>query len=169
MDERIGNEEARTTVEPTVAEIMRTDVRTVTPESTVAAVAALLAEEGLAGVPVVENGDVIGIITEADLISREADVEVPTPLPFFDAIFMLDAGRDFDEELRRVAAITARDLMSAPVINIRSSATLTQLATLMIDERVNPVPVLDDELRLVGIVSRTDLVRVIARLENATT
>ncbi len=153
--------------EPTVADIMRPDVQTVGPDASVAVVARLLADNRLPGVPVVENDTLIGIVTEADIITREADVEVPTPVPFLDAIFMVDAGRDFDEELRRVTAVSARDLMTSPVISIRESATLTQLATLMIDERVNPVPVVDDELKLVGIVSRADLVHVIARLESA--
>ena len=167
MDETQTDIATSSTPEPTVAEIMRSEVRTVTPETPVATVARLLADEGLPGVPVVEDGALIGIVTEADIIAREADVEVPTPVPFLDAIFMVDAGRDFDEELRRVVGLTARDLMTSPVINIRSRATLTQLATLMIDERVNPVPVVDDDMNLVGIVSRADLVRIIARLESA--
>ncbi len=167
MDDDRSRNQTDATPEPTVADIMRPDVQTVSPDASVAVVARLLADDRLPGVPVVENDTLIGIVTEADIIAREADVEVPTPVPFLDAIFMVDAGRDFDEELRRVTAVTARDLMTTPVINIRESATLTQLATLMIDERVNPVPVVDDELNLVGIVSRADLVRVIARLESA--
>ena len=167
MDDDRSLNQTDVTAEPTVAGIMRPEVQTVSPDTPVAVVAKLLADNGLPGVPVVENDTLIGIVTEADIIAREADVEVPTPVPFLDAIFMVDAGRDFDEELRRVTAVTARDLMTSPVINIRDSATLTQLATLMIDERVNPVPVVDDELNLVGIVSRADLVRVIARLESA--
>ena len=151
----------------TVAEVMRTEVPTVEPGTSIAAVARLLAEHGLPGVPVVDDGELVGIVTEADLVLREADVTVPTVVPFLDALFVADAGRDFDEDLRHVLAVTAGDLMSAPVYNIKSSATLTQVATLMIDRRVNPVPVVDENLNLVGIVSRADLVRVIARLETA--
>lgn len=153
--------------EPTVKQIMRTDGQTVPPDATIATIARLMADNRLAGLPVVENGEVIGIVTEADLIARQVDVTVPSTYPFWDAIFVADAGRDFDEELRKVLAVTARDLMSSPVINIRQNASLTQLATLILDEKVNPVPVLDDDYNLVGIVSRADLVRVIASLENA--
>jgi CBS domain-containing protein len=155
--------------DPTVAEIMRIDVPFVSPDDSIATVARLMADSGLPGVPVVEADEIVGIIGESDLIAREADVEIPTPVPFLDAIFMLDAGRDFEDEMRHVLAVTARDLMTSPVFNIKQSATLQQLATLIIDERVNPVPVLDDDLRLVGIVSRADLVRVIAKLESAPT
>ncbi len=157
--------DAETSSTVTVAQIMRADVPVVVPGDTVATVARLLASHNLPGVPVVADDAIVGIVTEADLVAREADVTVPTVVPFLDAIFVADAGRDFDEELQRVLAVTAGDLMSAPVYNIRASASLSQLATLIIEQRVNPVPVVDDDLNLVGIVARSDLVRVIARLE----
>lgn len=153
--------------EATVRDLMRTDVPIAAPTDSIATVARMLADSGLPGVPVVEDGEIIGIVTEKDLIEREADVEVPTPLSYFDAIFLLDGGRDFDDEMRHVLAVTARDLMTSPVFNILDSATLGQVATLMIDEGVNPIPVVDESRQLVGIVSRADFVRVIARLESA--
>jgi CBS domain-containing protein len=155
--------------EATVRDLMRTDVPIAAPTDSIATVARLLADSGLPGVPVVEDGEIVGIVTESDLIAREADVEVPTPLPFLDAIFLLDGGRDFDEELRHVLAVTAGDLMTKPVFNILDSATLQQVATLMLDEGINPIPVVDSSRQLVGIVSRADIVRVIANLESATT
>jgi CBS domain-containing protein len=153
--------------DPTVREIMQTDVATVSPDDTIATIATLLADGRINGVPVVENERMIGIITDSDIIAREADVDAPTVVPFLDAMLVADAGRSYREEIRRALAVNARQLMSSPVISIRQSATLEQIATLMIDEGVNPVPVLDDADNLVGIVSRGDLVRLIARLESA--
>lgn len=154
------------TSEPTVSQIMRTDVPTVSPDDSIPVIAKKLVDNQISGVPVIENDHIIGIITESDIISREANVDVPTPVPFLDAIFMADAGPDFEDELRRVLAVNARQLMSSPVYNIKSTATLAQVATLMIDRRINTVPVVDEHLNLVGIVSRADIVRVISRLEN---
>ena len=151
--------------DPPVREIMQTHVPTVTPDDTIPTVASLMANYHLNGVVVVENDRMIGIVTDSDIIAREADVDAPTVVPFLDAILVADAGRSYQEEIRRALATNARQLMSSPVISIRQGATLEQIATLMIDEGVNPVPVLDDEDHLVGIVSRADLVRVIARLE----
>ena len=152
--------------DPTVREIMQTNVPTVAPDDSVSVIANMMATARLNGVPVVENGQMIGIITDSDIIAREADVDAPMPVAFLDAIFMADAGRSFDEEIRHALAINARQLMTSPVVSIRDTATLTHIATLMIDEGVNPVPVLDDGNNLVGIVSRADLVRVIAQLES---
>ena len=155
--------------ETTVRDLMRTEVPIASPSDSIATVARLLADSGLPGVPVVDaNGEIAGIVTEKDLIARQADVQVPTPLPFLDAIFELDGGRDFDEELRHVLAVTAGELMTHPVFNVLDTATLSQVATLMIDEGINPIPVIDNQSRqLIGIVSRADLVRVIARMESA--
>lgn len=154
-----------TLAEPNVGDVMRRDVPVVTPAHSVAAVARIMAESGLPGVPVLDGEEIVGIVTESDIIAREANVDVPSVVPFLDALFVADGGRDFDEDLRHVLATTAGDLMTSPVYNILASATLTQLATLMLDEKVNPVPVLNEERLLVGIVSRADLVKVIARLE----
>jgi CBS domain-containing protein len=151
--------------ETTVADLMQTNVPTLKPDDSIATAARQIADSGLPGLPVVEGSRIIGIITEADIITREADVDVPEPVSFLDAIISVDAGRDFDEDLRRVIAVTARELMTHPVINILHSATLEQVATLMIERRINPIPVVDDNHNLIGIVSRSDLVRVIARLE----
>jgi CBS domain-containing protein len=152
--------------EPLVAEIMRKGVPAVAPEESVARVAKLMVDYDVAGVAVVENNQIIGIITESDIVAREADVDAPTPVPFLDAIFVADAGRPYEDDIRRALAINAAMLMSAPVVSIRHDATLHEVASIMIERDVHPLPVVDHDNRYVGIVSRKDLVRVIAELEN---
>lgn len=152
--------------EPTVVEIMRKGVPSVTREESVARVAKLMVDFEVAGVVVMEHDRIVGIITESDIIAREAGVDAPTPVPFLDAIFLADAGRLYAEEVRRALAINAGMLMSSPVVSIRHDATLGEVASVMIDREVHPLPVVDESGRYVGIVSRRDLVRVIAELEN---
>jgi CBS domain-containing protein len=167
MTEHQEQEQEQDQAEPIVTHIMRAETPFVRPEDTIATVAKLIVDNDIAGVPVVEDGNIIGIITEADLIAREADVDFPTPVPFLDAIFLADAGPSYDEEMRKVLAVSARDLMTVPVINVKNTATLTELATIITDQKVNPLPVLDESLNYVGLVSRRDLVKVISALENA--
>jgi CBS domain-containing protein len=153
----------------TVDKIMRRPVPVVSAEDSVGTVARTLIDSQLPGVPVLRNSELVGIVTEADFVTREAEIDFPTIIPFLDAIVELDAGRQFDDEIRKVLAMTAEDLMTHPVYNIRHNATISELATLMIDEGVNPVPVIDDNLHIVGIVCRADLVRFVADLESAAT
>lgn len=150
----------------TVRDIMHTRVTKVAPTDTVAKVAQALTRSGLSGVPVVEDGEVIGIVTETDIIQRQADVSMPTYVSFWDRIFVLDVGPDYEEEIRHVLATDARTLMTSPVYNIRDNATLEEAATVMIDRGIGVLPVLDPTNALVGIVTRKDLVKMIAKLEN---
>lgn len=153
--------------EPVLAATMCRGVPAVAPEDSVGSVARLMVDYDAAGVVVMENGSIIGIITESDIIARDADVDAPTPVPFLDAIFIADAGRPYEEEVRRALAINAAMLMSAPVVSVRSDATLYEVASIMIERDVHPLPVVDEDNRYIGILSRKDLVRVIAELENA--
>lgn len=157
---------SRTTSEPRVADLMRTDIPTLTPDDSVARVARLIAEHDVSGLAVVEHDEIVGIVTESDLITRQADFTPPGVISVLDAVFTTDTGWDYDDEVRRALALSARDLMTHPVYSIRARATLGEVATLMHQRRINPVPVVDDAGRLVGLVSRADLVRVIARLES---
>lgn len=159
-------ENIESTIELTAADIMPREVPPVEPTTSVAQVLRVLSGSDVAGVAVVENDQIVGIITESDIVQREADVEAPTPVPFLDAIFVADAGRPYEEEVRRALAIDARMLMSSPVTSIRSDATLREIATVMIDLDKHTLPVVDAQGRYMGIVSRRDLVRVIAELEN---
>jgi CBS domain-containing protein len=151
--------------ELTVRDVMRREVPVAAPDTTIAELARMMVEHRVPGVPVLAEGELVGIVTEADLIQREADVDVPSLFPFLDAIFVADAGTPFGEELRRVAGTTARDLMTSPVISIRDVATLSQLATLILQRRINPVPVIDADHQIIGLATRTGIVELIARLE----
>lgn len=159
-------EDIESTIELTARDIMPQGVPPVEPTTSVSQVLRVMADYDVAGVAVVENGEIVGIITESDVVARQADVEAPTPVGFFDAIFVADAGRPYEEEVRRALAIDAQMLMSSPVTSIRSDATLEEIATVMSDLDLHPLPVVDEQGHYLGIVSRRDLVRVLAELEN---
>jgi CBS domain-containing protein len=153
--------------ELTVKDVMRREVPLAAPAATVADLARLMVDHRVPGVPIIDDGELVGIVTEGDLIQREANVDIPAVATLFDAILYADAGEPFADELRHVVATTASELMSSPVISIRDIATISELATLMMQERVNPVPVVDASRRIVGLATRTGLVEMIARLESA--
>lgn len=157
-----------------IESIMRRKVPVVAPDDTVGTVASILARSDVPGVLVVDDGELLGIITESDIVMRKADVDFPETVSFLGGYFRAgrlqlpwnredrDDASDFDHEMRRVLATTARDLMSSPVINVDKDAAIHDLATIMIEHKVNPVPVVTDDNKIVGIVSRKDLVRLIA-------
>ncbi|MDQ2654492.1 MAG: CBS domain-containing protein [Chloroflexota bacterium] len=153
--------------ELTVRAVMRREVPFAAPDTSIAELARLMVEHRVPGVPVIDDGELVGIVTEADLIQREANVDTPSTFAFLDAIIEVDAGAPFDEELRRVLATSAEELMTSPVISIRDVATVSELATLMLQHRINPIPVVDEHRQIIGLATRTGIVELIARLESA--
>jgi CBS domain-containing protein len=154
------------TVNLTMNDVMRREFPVADPATSIAELARMMVEHRVPGVPIIDDGELVGIVTEADLIQREATVDVPSVIPFLDAVFVADAGKPFEEELRRVLATTAGELMTAPVVSIKVEATPSELATLMLQRLINPVPVVDRDRRIIGLATRSALVEMIARLES---
>ena len=149
-----------------VREIMTREVITVRSDTSVIAIARILRDNAISGLPVVDaEGRVIGIITELDLIARHARPHFPTYFAFLDSIIYLESTKRYRESMRHILATTAGELMTTPVVTVGPDMDVQDLATLMVEEHVNPVPVVEDEDRLVGIVSHTDVLELLFRAE----
>lgn len=145
-----------------VMSIMSTRVISVSPDADIAAAATLMVQHGVSGLPVIDGGRLVGIVTETDLVSREIDIDPPVYGTFLDAVFRFPWDRT-DEEFQRVLATTVGELMTEHVLTVSTNATISDVANLMFKQGANPVPVVDDAGRVVGIVSRSDIVRMIAQ------
>ncbi|MFE0646993.1 CBS domain-containing protein [Streptomyces sp. NPDC059534] len=115
-----------------VGGLMTDDVVSAVPATSFKAMAKLLAERDISGVPVVDEDDhVVGVVSESDLLARDDR--------------------------------TARDLMTRPAITVHAEETVADAARLMVRRGVERLPVVDEEERLVGIVTRRDLLCVYLR------
>jgi len=147
-------------------EIMTSPVFTVSPDTPVAQVARLLCEKHISGVPVVDDtGKLVGIVTEIDLIKRHARIHFPIYLPFLDSLIFLESPRRYTQDVSRALGATAGEIMTQPVSTANLETDVEEIATLMVDDRVNPIPILDESGALVGIVSHTDIVRLVEQAE----
>jgi CBS domain-containing protein len=141
-------------------DIMTTEIVTFAPDTPIRDIARTFRERNITGAPVVEHGRVIGIVTEIDLIARHARPHYPRYLPLLDAMIPLGGQHEYQEILRHILGLTARDIMTTPVKTIDADAEIEDVATVMVENRANPLPVMEDE-RMVGIVSHTDLIRTL--------
>lgn len=145
-------------------DIMTTEVITVRPETPVNEVARLMIEHDISGLPVVdEEGSVIGVITELDLVVRNARLHLPTFIQILDAQIYLEPPGRYRERLRHMLGTQAQDIMSSPAVTVSPDTELEDVADLMVRRRVNPVPVVDVHGRPVGIISRSDIVRLMVQ------
>lgn len=145
-----------------VGDIMSTDVLKIFPDTPVSQIARLMSGHNISGLPVVnDQGEVLGVVTELDMIVRNTRFKMPTYFVILDSIIYLERPKHFQERLAHVLGTTAREIMSKPAVTINTTATIEELAELMIDRRMNPIPVVENN-RLVGIVSRSDIIRLMA-------
>jgi CBS domain-containing protein len=145
-----------------VRDVMTREVVAADPDTTVNLVARLMADKAISGVPVVEDGRVVGIVTELDLIVRNTRLEPPAFFQLLDARIPLETPGHYRERLRHMLGTLARDVMTEKVVTVGPDEDLEALAELMVKRRVNPVPVVEDG-RLVGIVARSDIIAMMAR------
>ncbi len=145
-----------------VRDVMTREVISVPPEMPLRELARLLTERQISGVPVVdEAGRCIGIVSEADVVTKQVSRPVSRRLP----LEWLLGERQDPEEQRRRAATTAGEAMTTPPITIGADRPIREVAATMVDRRVNRLPVVEEDGRLVGVVSRADLVRAYLRLD----
>lgn len=141
----------------TVAEVMTRDVVTVGPDMPLKEAATVISEHGVSGVPVCDDdGAVVGVLSESDLLVKQSGMRPRGGL------FSLLAEPSEPTDLVKVHAHTAGRAMTAPAITVAPEATVTEAARLMLERNLNRLPVVDDG-RLVGIVTRADLVRLFTR------
>ena len=144
-------------------DIMTTEVLTVNPDTPVYQIARLMSNHNISGVPVVDDHDrVLGVVTELDMIVRNTRFKVPNFIMILDSIIYLETPKHFEERLQHMLGVTAQEIMSAPAVTIAPDATIEDLAELMIGRRMNPLPVVKDD-RLIGIISRSDIIRLMAQ------
>jgi CBS domain-containing protein len=149
-----------------VRDVMSTPVSTLRPDDKVEDAADILADKDIGALPVVDaDGKLLGILRDDDLIASEARVHVPTFINFL-GLGMAFPGemKHLENELKKIAGATAKDVMTTDPPTIAADATLEDAATvLMRNGGVNSLPVVDADGRVIGIIARADIVRFIAR------
>jgi len=138
-----------------VLDLMTTEVVTVTPGMSLKEAARTMTDVGVSGLPVLdEDGRIIGIITEADFLAREAGRSEPRRRRLLDALF---------SEPQVAEAETVEQAMTLDPFVIYPEASLTEAARVMVNHGVKRLPVVDAEGRLRGVISRADVVAAFTR------
>ena len=141
-------------------DIMTTQVLTVGPEATVREAALLLADKGITSAPVVDHGEVVGIVSEGDLFHLQ-DEETGGPKRRSSWYRLVDdqkAAAVFDAKAHNMHV---RDVMTRNIIAVSELASLAEVAETLVGNNVKQLLVMRDK-KLLGVVSRTDIVRTLA-------
>jgi CBS domain-containing protein len=141
-----------------VKDVMTTRVIWVRKDATFRDMAVALRDYRISAFPVVDDdGKVIGVVSEADMLTKEALDDEPGMI----------SGILHRTDQAKARGVTAGDLMTAAVVAVRPEDTVEHAAKLMYDRRVKRLPVTDADGRLVGIISRADVLSVFDRTDEA--
>jgi CBS domain-containing protein len=150
--------------EPLARDIMTTPAITVKPDLGVKELVTLFTEQHIGGAPVVDDdGKLVGIVTEGDLMAMDADIALPHYFEIFDSIIYLESEKKFRERVEKAAAANVEQLMTDgdKVKTIGPDQPARTAATLMSKHRFDRVPVVDDNGKVVGIVTRHDIMKIL--------
>lgn len=160
-----GKAVSRTRPAVIAKDIMMRKVVTVGPDAQVRDVAKLLVEKGISGVPVVSaGGELLGIVSEGDLM-RRSEIETDRSRSWWLRFFA--AADDLAAEFVKSHALKVADVMTRDVISVGPDTPLRDIATILEKHRIKRVPIMRRG-KLIGIVSRANLVQTLASLPSAT-
>jgi CBS domain-containing protein len=143
----------------TAAEIMDAEVPAVSPDADARNAIELLARTEKGAIPVVDGERrVVGIVSESDLIlsEEESDLHLPHYLNIMGGIVFVGSMKGFEKRLEKAFATKVSELMTADPIVVRGDDDAETVAKTIADEHHNHLPVVDDEGRLAGLVTRAD-------------
>jgi CBS domain-containing protein len=132
-------------LEQTVAGYMTRAAKTVTRERTVRELSEMFEKDDFNSYPVVEDGQVVGIVTKFDLLKNFIFTPSQMIPPY-----------------EQLMSRTVGDVMTSEFIYVRTDTKLTRVLQLMVDHRIRSVPAIDDERRLAGIIARRDVLKALA-------
>ena len=144
-----------------VKEIMTTDVISVAPQTEIVQAAKILLRERINGVPVVdEEGTLVGILCESDLIMQQKKFPVPSFFTLLDGLVPLTSMKRFEAEVQKMSAVIVADAMTPNPLTVTPETTVEEVATIMVGKKYNTLPVVEDG-KLVGIVGKNDILKTL--------
>lgn len=143
----------------TAKDIMIKNVTTVGAATTIEELAWILMEHKISGVPVVDdNENLIGIVTENDLISQNKRLHIPTVMRLFDSFITLESPGKIEKDIKRMTAITVNDIYTKEAITVTEGTPVQDLATIMSEKKIHLIPVVEGK-KILGIIGKIDLIK----------
>jgi CBS domain-containing protein len=150
----------------TVADAMTRDPIVVRTETPLNEAIQILAERRISGLPVVDTaGQLVGVISETDLMWQETGVTPPAYIMFLDSVIYLQNPAKYERELHKALGQTVGEVMSSDPISISPDKPLKAAAQIMHEREVRRLPIVDNAGQVIGILTRGDIIRAMAASE----
>jgi len=142
-------------------DVMTRDVITVNPETEVMEIAKLLLEKYFNGVPVVDKaGNLVGIISQSDLIAEQKKLPIPSVFTILDAFIPIYPPGRATKEMQKIAAIKASQAMTRDPVTVGPETGIDEIASIMVNRSIHTIPVVEGR-KLVGIIGKRDILQTL--------
>jgi len=147
--------------ERTAKEIMTTKVITISKDATIGELSRILLKNKISGVPVVDSeGKLLGMVTDADIITE--DMEPIFPI-YFDPLIIsyafIENFEKYQKDAREYLETKVEEIMVRRVKSVKKDTLISEVARIMVKDRINRIPVVDESSRLVGIIARAEILK----------
>jgi predicted transcriptional regulator len=147
-----------------VKDIMTRGVVSVSPQTKIEEVARIMLEHKFRGIPVVENGIIRGMITESDFLTRDFEnLHIPSLIKILEDLKVSKYFPEKAEELKDVLAADAASIMSIDFVSVDPEKNVTDVVRLIREKEVSPIPVIDENKKILGLVSKADILNLIGK------
>lgn len=141
-------------------DIMTKKVITISKDATLAELAKLLIKNKISGVPIVDKKEeLVGIVTEADIIVKESNL--PFPLSF--SFAFLESYESYTKSTKEYLETRVKEVMSTNVKTAREDMPISKVVNIMINNNINRLPILNNDGKLTGIITRADIIKSIIK------
>jgi CBS domain-containing protein len=145
----------------TARDIMTTNLITLAPDMNFSSAARILLENHINGAPVVdEDGKIVGVLCQSDLVAQHKKMPMPTLITLLDSFVRLTPARELEKQARKIAAMTVGEAMTRNPVTVKPDTGIEAIAGLMVDSSLHTLPVVT-EGRLVGIIGKEDVLRTL--------
>ncbi|MFZ2446171.1 MAG: CBS domain-containing protein [Syntrophobacteraceae bacterium] len=146
-------------------DIMTREIISVKPETHITEIAKLLIEKRINGAPVVDDeGGLVGIICQSDLIAQQKKLPLPSVFNLLDTLIPLSSPGRFEKEVQKISAVNASQAMTPDPVFVDTETGLEEIAALMVNRGFHTIPVVE-EGKLVGIIGKEDILRTLMPTE----
>lgn len=149
----------------TARDIMTPDPITIGPEATIAEAVKVLLEKKFNGLPVVdEDGRVLGVICQSDLVAQQQHMEVPSVFTLLGGFVPMPGWKKAEESFMKMSALVVREAMTPDPVTASPDTPIEDLASLMVKNKFYSLPVVEGG-KLVGIIGKEDILRTLVEPE----
>ncbi|MGV7221265.1 MAG: CBS domain-containing protein [Nitrospinales bacterium] len=120
-------------------------------------------EHRVNGFPVVdENDELIGVVTEKDLIEQNKNLHMPTVIALFDAVIYLESGKNFKDEVNKFTGTRVSDILTSNPTTVSPETPIVEVASIMANKDIHTLPVVNKNT-IVGVIGKIDLIKGLAK------